>query len=106
MSDARGRKLAIILSFLVTFAGIIGKTTSFTSVGSFIGAYFNIIFMAIMGQFLIGFGAYSMVTIGFTLLSDLLSDAYRSKAIAIVNSFWYVSFKKGDYRLLCLEYST
>ena len=38
-----------------------------------------------------GFGAYAIVTLSYTLLSDFCSDKYRPKAVVIVNSAWAVS---------------
>lgn len=55
---------------------------------SFVGAYFHLIFMVIIGQFLCGFGAYSMVTLCYTLLADFCSDELRSRAVVIINSVW------------------
>ncbi len=87
VSDAKGRKLAYVASALVSSTGIIGKY--FLKIGSFIGAYFNVVSLSIIGQFLIGFGSYALVTLAYTLLSDFCSDSLRSKAIVIANSVWY-----------------
>jgi MFS family permease len=102
VSDAKGRKIAYVTSALVSSTGIIGK--SFIKIGSFIGAYFNVVSLSIIGQFLIGFGSYALVTLAYTLLSDFCSDGLRSKAIVILNSVWYKTCYVGDFQLLCLEF--
>ena len=86
ISDAKGRKIALLISFSVVFSGVIG--IFYIDLGTFLGAYFNIIFLSILGQFLVGFGSYSMVTLCFTLLADFCSDQLRSRAIVIINSVW------------------
>lgn len=99
VSDAKGRKLAILTSLSVILLGIISKL--FIVVGSFLGGWFHVIVLVICGQFLCGFGAYAMVTLGYTLLADFCSDELRSRAVIIINSAWYISFKSGDYQLSC-----
>lgn len=102
VSDAKGRKKAILISFLAIFSGIASKI--YYKIGSFTGAYFHIIFLVILGQFLIGFGAYAMVTLCYTLLADFCSDSLRSRAVVIINSVWYTKLYLGDFPHLCLEF--
>jgi len=44
--------------------------------------------LLIISQFCGGFGAYAIVTLSYTLLSDFCSDAYRPRAVVIINSAW------------------
>ncbi len=46
----------------------------------------------IVSQFLGGFGAYSLVPLTYTILSDFCSDKYRQKGVVFVNSAWYKLF--------------
>lgn len=41
-----------------------------------------------MSQVIIGFGGYSVMIIGYTLLSDLCQDKMRQIAILSMNGVW------------------
>jgi MFS family permease len=44
----------------------------------------------IIGQFVLGFGSYSIFPIGYTLIADFFSDKFRPIAVIIVNSIGYL----------------
>lgn len=55
---------------------------------AFIGGSYESILFLIVSQFLGGFGAYSLIPLTYTILSDLCSDRYRQMGVVFVNSAW------------------
>lgn len=53
-----------------------------------LGGIVKFIPLLIFAQFCGGFGAYAIVTLSYTLLSDFCSDKFRPRAVVIVNSAW------------------
>lgn len=44
----------------------------------------------VVGQFLLGFGSYPIIPLGYTILYDFVSDTFRPIAVIIVNTVGYV----------------
>lgn len=56
--------------------------------GLILGAYSKIIALMVISQIVIGFGGYSVMIIGYTIISDLCKDTMRQKAILSMNGVW------------------
>lgn len=88
ISDTKGRRISTIISLAIT---VIGVACTFLSnaIVAFLGGLLKVIPLLFVSQFCGGFGAYAIVTLSYTLLSDFCSDSFRPKAVVIVNSAWY-----------------
>lgn len=96
ISDTQGRKISTVISLTLCLVGVLF---------CFLGANFSIIGFLIIAQFCGGFGAYAIVTLSYTLLSDFCSDTFRPKAIVFVNSAWGIStLTMGIVYLLKLDW--
>ena len=56
--------------------------------GAFLGGTFESVNLLVVSQFLGGFGAYSLIPLTYTILSDFCSDRYRQIGVVFVNSAW------------------
>ncbi len=87
-SDIKSRKYSAILA--MAFANVGGVCNILYHLGAFLGGTYESISLLIISQFLTGFGAYSLLPLTYTILSDLCSDSYRQKGVVFVNSAWYL----------------
>lgn len=53
-----------------------------------LGAYTKSIPVMALAQIIIGFGGYSTMIIGYTIISDMCKDTMRQKAILSMNGVW------------------
>ena len=58
------------------------------NLGLILGAYSKVIALMVISQIIIGFGGYSVMIIGYTIISDLTKDTMRQKAILSMNGVW------------------
>ena len=86
ISDIKGRRPSMIVA--LAFANIGGVCNYLSIKGAFFGATYESIPLLFLSQLLGGFGAYALIPLTYTILSDLCSDKYRQKGIVFVNSAW------------------
>jgi hypothetical protein len=56
--------------------------------GAFLGGTYESICLLIVSQFLGGFGAFSLIPLSLSIMSDFCSDRLRQKGVVFVNSAW------------------
>jgi len=79
LSDTKGRKFSFLLSWGIANVGIMFLI---------LGAYTKVIPLMAFSQIVIGFGGYSTMIIGYTIISDMCKDSMRQKAILSMNGVW------------------
>ncbi len=90
ISDTKGRKVSTGISLAITISGVLCTLCCYLV--ALLGGVFKTVPMLMLAQFCGGFGAYAIVTLSYTLLSDFCSDSFRPRAVVIVNSAWYFLF--------------
>ncbi len=53
-----------------------------------LGAFAKSVVLMSLSQVIIGFGGYSVMIIGYALLSDFCQDRMRQKSILAMNGVW------------------
>lgn len=87
LSDTKGRKYSFVLSLAIANLGILCK--NIFNLALILGAYAKAIPLMVISQIIIGFGGYSVMIIGYTIISDMCKDTMRQKAILSMNGVWY-----------------
>lgn len=87
LSDTKGRKFSFTLSLAIANVGIL--CTSPLYLALVFGAYSKSILILAISQIIIGFGGYSVMILGYTIMSDMCKDTMRQKAILSMNGVWY-----------------
>ena len=90
LSDTRGRKYSFVLSMGIANLGILCK--NMFNLALILGTYAKSIPLMVISQIIIGFGGYSVMIIGYTIISDMCKDTMRQKAILSMNGVWYQLF--------------
>ena len=55
----------------------------------------KIVSLAIIAQFITGFGIFPLVPLSYTVLSDFCNVTFKSRAVIIVNTAWYIFIFKN-----------
>jgi hypothetical protein len=53
-----------------------------------IGVYSSVTFIIILGQIVIGSGAYCILIIGYVIVGELCEDKFKQVAIITLNAVW------------------
>ena len=105
LSDTKGRKVAIQVTFLISIVGILCKLIGLYSLVTIHGGMSRNILELIVAQFMLGFGSYPILPLGYTILYDFVSDSYRPIAVIIVNSVGgLATFLLGVFYLMELDW--
>lgn len=84
ISDTRGRRTAILLDLVIAVCGVLCK--NFFMLVSLVGGNERNVYFLILSQFLNGFGGYSMISLGYTILADFFSDNFRHTGIVVISA--------------------
>ncbi len=49
----------------------------------------------IIGQIMIGSGCYTVLIVGYVIISELSEDKFKQYSITILNLVWYFFYKVG-----------
>jgi MFS family permease len=86
LSDTKGRRFSFIISLAIANVGIIRNYLFYLVL--ILGAYAKSVVLMSFSQIVVGFGGYSVMIIGYMILSDLCKDSMRQKAILSMNGVW------------------
>lgn len=84
ISDTRGRRTAILLDLVIAVCGVLCKP--FFILGSLVGGNQRNVYFLMLSQFLNGFGGYSLISLGYTILADFFSDHFRHIGIVVISA--------------------
>jgi MFS family permease len=98
IADTKGRRIATLISLSLAIIGVLSRFM--IKLGALTGGLFKAVPLLMFAQFCGGFGAYAIVTLSYTLLSDFCSETFRPKAVVIVNSAWYLLPNEGAFQHL------
>ena len=83
-SVTKGRKVALQSTLIISVLGVFSKFC--VNVVTIQGGLSGSILSLIIAQFMLGFGSYSILPLGYTILYDFFSDSFRPIAVIIVNA--------------------
>jgi MFS family permease len=55
-------------------------------IAALIGGNSHNVYFLILAQFMLGFGAYSLISLGYTILADFFSDHLRHIGIVVISA--------------------
>ena len=84
VSDTKGRRTAILLDLLISLIGLLRNLMS--NLVELVGGNTKNVYILIIAQFLLGFGVYSMISLGYTILADFFSNQLRHTGIVVISS--------------------
>ena len=84
VSDTRGRRVAILLDLTISVFGVL--CIFFLISVALVGGNAHNVYLLILAQFMLGFGAYSLISLGYTILADFFSDHLRHIGIVVINA--------------------
>jgi MFS family permease len=84
VSDTKGRRTAVLLDLTVAVVG--SMCNCLIMIGALIGGNNHNVYFLMLAQFLLGFGAYSLLTLGYTILADFFSDHLRHIGIVVISA--------------------
>lgn len=85
ISDTRGRRTAVLLDLAISVIGVLCNFL-LISIGALVGGNTHNVYLLILAQFMLGFGAYSLITLGYTILADFFSDQFRHIGIVVISA--------------------
>lgn len=85
ISDTRGRRTAILLDLSIALVGALRINFVIYAV-TLIGGNNKNVELLSLAQFMLGFGGYSLISLGYTLLADFFSDHLRHIGIVVISA--------------------
>jgi hypothetical protein len=55
-----------------------------------VGVYAKVSAVIVIGQIILGAGCYSVLIIGYVIVSELTEDKFKQYSITLLNAVWYV----------------